>query len=59
MKEKDELEEINFQIFRIKYEIKQYTERCEMMGVEPGAKLDEYLELLSGLIKKRERLQQK
>lgn len=57
MKKKDELEEMNFQIFRIKYVIKQYTERCEILGVEPGTKLDELLEKLSELIKKRDRLQ--
>lgn len=33
--QKGELEEINFQIFRIKYAIKQYRERCEILGINP------------------------
>lgn len=56
-KQKDELEEINFQIFRIKYAIKQYRERCEAIGIDPDSRTDELLEQLTELIKKRDRLQ--
>lgn len=56
-KQKDELEEINFQIFRIKYAIKQYRERCEAIGIDPDSRTDELLERLTELIKKRDRLQ--
>lgn len=57
MKEdKDELEEINFQIFRVEYAIKQYRERCEALVIDPEPKTDELLERLSKLIKKRDLL---
>ena len=52
-----ELEEINFQIFRIKYAIKQYRERCEILGINPNPRTDELLEQLTELIKKRDQLQ--
>lgn len=54
---KDELEEINFQIFRIKYAIKQYRERCEALGINPNPRTDELLEQLAELMKKRDQLQ--
>ena len=54
---KGELEEINFQIFRIKYAIKQYRERCEILGINPNPRTDELLEQLTELIKKRDQLQ--
>lgn len=53
---KGELEEINFQIFRIKYAIKQYRERCEILGINPNPRTDELLEQLTELIKKRDQL---
>ncbi len=56
-KNRNELEEINFQIFRIKYAIKQYRERCEAIGIDPDSRTDELLEQLTELIKKRDRLQ--
>lgn len=56
MEKKDELEEINFQIFRIEYAIKQYRNRCELLGIDPEPKTDELLEQLSALIKKRDQL---
>ena len=55
--QKGELEEVNFQIFRIKYAIKQYRERCEALGINPNPRTDELLEQLIELIKKREQLQ--
>ena len=55
-KEKKELEEVNFQIFRIEYAIKQYRERCEALGIDPEPKTDELLERLSELIRKRDLL---
>ncbi|WP_307996166.1 hypothetical protein [uncultured Bacteroides sp.] len=55
--QKGELEEINFQIFRIKYAIKQYRERCEILGINPNPRTDELLEQLTELIKKRDQLQ--
>ena len=54
---KGELEEINFQIFSIKYAIKQYRERCEILGINPNPRTDELLEQLTELIKKRDQLQ--
>lgn len=54
--QKGELEEINFQIFRIKYAIKQYRDRCEVLGINPNPRTDELLEQLTELIKKRELL---
>lgn len=56
-KQKDELEEINFQIFRIKYAIKQHIERCEALGISPDPRTDEMLEQLTELMKKRDQLQ--
>lgn len=56
-KNNDELEEINFQIFRIKYAIKQHIERCEALGINPDPRTDEMLELLTELMKKRDQLQ--
>lgn len=56
MEKKDELEEINFQIFRIEYAIKQYRNRCESLGIDPEPKTDELLEQLSVLIKKRDQM---
>ena len=57
MKEqKDELEEINFQIFRIKYAIKQHSERCEALGIDPNRRPEELLEQLVELMKKRDQL---
>lgn len=55
--QKGELEEINFQIFRIKYAIKQYRERCEILGINPNPRTDELLEQHTELIKKRDQLQ--
>lgn len=56
-KKNDELEEINFQIFRIKYAIKQHIERCEALGISPDPRTDEMLEQLTELMKKRDQLQ--
>ncbi len=56
-KEKDELEEIKFQIFRLEYAIKQYRQRCEALGIDPESRTDELLEQLSVLIKKRKELE--
>lgn len=56
-KKNDELEEIDFQIFRIKYAIKQHIERCEALGISPDPRTDEMLELLTELMKKRDQLQ--
>lgn len=56
MKKKKDLEEIEFQIFRIKYELKQYIDRCRYLGLDPSAKVDELLEQLSELMKKRDKL---
>lgn len=53
---KKEFEEVNFQIFRIEYAIKQYRERCEALGIDPEPKTDELLERLSELIRKRDLL---
>lgn len=55
-KEKDELEEVNFQIYRLQYEIKKYRERCEIMGMDPEPRTDEYLERLLKLMRKRDEL---
>lgn len=55
-KKKDDLEEIEFQIFRIKYALKQYTERCQYLGIDSSEKVDELLEKLSKLMQKRDSL---
>lgn len=57
MEKKGELEETNFQIFRIEYAIKQYRTRCELLGIDSEPKTDELLEQLSALIEKRNQLE--
>lgn len=55
-KERDELDEVNFQIYRLQYEIKKYRERCEIIGIDPEPRTDEYLEKIWKLMKKRDEL---
>ncbi|AVM51760.1 hypothetical protein JN06_01685 [Bacteroides zoogleoformans] len=55
-KGKDELEEVNFQIYRLKYEVQKYIERCKILEVDPSEKVDELLERLSKMMAKREKL---
>ncbi|MDO4180081.1 MAG: hypothetical protein Q4D36_02190 [Bacteroidales bacterium] len=55
-KKQSDLDEIEFQIFRIKYALKQYIDRCQYMGIDPSEKADELLEKLSQLMKKRDKL---
>lgn len=54
---KSELEKVEFDIFRIENEIKMYVKRCELLGFEwEEERIDKYLDILSELRKKREKL---
>ena len=51
----NELEKIDFEIYRLKREIKVYVERCEMFGIKPS-RLDELLDKLKELMRLREEI---
>lgn len=52
---KNESDEAEFQVFRLKVTIKTYLEQCERMGIKPD-RLDEMLDMLSAYMKKRDEL---
>ena len=54
---KSELEKVEFEIFRIKYEIDSYLRQCKILGFEPDEeRIDRYLDALNGYLKRREEL---
>lgn len=56
MKEfENESEKIDFEIYRMKREIKVYVDRCEIFGLE-ASRLDELLDKLNELMKLRDEI---
>lgn len=55
-KDKNSIEEIEFQIFRLEEALKQHLKFCDEFGFDGQEKVDLMLEKLSTLYKKRDQL---